>query len=85
MSKSITCFGLCALLFVLCLSAEAQQPAKIYRIGYLLEGSASGTAHLLKAFRQGMRDLGYIDGKNYCYRAPMGRGKRTRAVPRSRG
>ena len=49
-------------------SAEAQQPAKVFRIGYLAAG-ASGPP---QAFLQGLRDLGYVEGKNiiFEYRAP---------------
>ena len=64
MAKTVTCLTLCVLLFALCLSAEAQQTSKIPRIGYLVEGSASGSAALLEAFRQGLRELGYIEGRN---------------------
>jgi putative ABC transport system substrate-binding protein len=64
MSKNVTGLALCAWLFGLCSFAEAQQSRKVPRIGYLLEGSASGGATLLEAFRQGLRDLGYIEGKN---------------------
>ena len=57
-------FALCALLFfVLYLSAEAQQP-KIPRIGYLVSGLRTDSTPSLDAFRQGLRDLGYIEGKN---------------------
>jgi putative ABC transport system substrate-binding protein len=45
------------------LLAEAQQPKKIAKIGYLLPSTPAATAHLLEAFRQGMRELGYIEGK----------------------
>jgi hypothetical protein len=55
--------GLCALLFALCLSAEAQQSTKIPRIGFLGGVAASGTART-EAFRQGLRELGYVEGKN---------------------
>src|SRR6266536_1384090 len=44
--------------------AEAQQPKKIPRIGYLATGSANTGKTNLEAFRQGLRDLGYIEGKN---------------------
>jgi putative tryptophan/tyrosine transport system substrate-binding protein len=44
--------------------SHAQQARKTYRIGYLAEGSASGSAPLLEAFRQGLGELGYIEGKN---------------------
>jgi ABC-type uncharacterized transport system substrate-binding protein len=43
--------------------AEAQQPAKIPRIGYVAGSDASSVAPFMGAFRQGLRDLGYIEGK----------------------
>ena len=45
------------------LAAEAQQAGKIARIGYLAPNLAA-RAHLYEAFRQGLRDLGYIEGRN---------------------
>jgi ABC-type uncharacterized transport system substrate-binding protein len=53
--------ALSVMLFALCVSADAQQANKIPRIGYLSSGSASIRT---EAFRQGLRDLGYIEGKN---------------------
>ena len=44
-------------------AAEAQQAAKVTRIGYLVGNLAVGP-HLPKAFRQGLRDLGYVEGPN---------------------
>jgi putative ABC transport system substrate-binding protein len=64
MSNKIFRLSLCALLFALCTSAEAQQPAKMPRIGYLTASSLSAVADRAEAFRQGLRELGYIDGKN---------------------
>jgi putative tryptophan/tyrosine transport system substrate-binding protein len=55
-------FMLSALLFALCIPALAQQPKKVPRIGYLAPGSPS--AFQVEAFRRGLRDLGYIEGKN---------------------
>jgi putative tryptophan/tyrosine transport system substrate-binding protein len=54
--------GLCALLFALCSSVHAQQPGKVYRIGILQ--SASFEATFIEGFRRGLRELGYIEGKN---------------------
>ena len=54
---------LSALLFALCSSAEAQQPKKVPRIGYLAAGSAGSTSFRLEALRQGLRALGYVEGK----------------------
>jgi putative ABC transport system substrate-binding protein len=49
-----------ALVFALCSAAEAQQLGKTYRIGYLSGGSSSPP----EAFVQGLRDRGYVEGKN---------------------
>jgi len=46
------------------LAAEAQQVGKVYRIGFLGLSSPAGYAANLQAFRQGLRDLGYHEGKN---------------------
>jgi len=46
------------------LAAAAQPPSKIPRIGYLGADSPSAGAPLLEAFRQGLRELGYIEGQN---------------------
>jgi len=43
-------------------TAEAQQPKKGPRIGYLSAGSTSANLPRMEAFRQGLRDLGYIEG-----------------------
>jgi ABC-type uncharacterized transport system substrate-binding protein len=57
--------GLCVLLFALCSFAEAQQPAKVPRIGFVTtEGDPKNPGHQFEAFREGLRDLGYIEGKN---------------------
>jgi ABC-type uncharacterized transport system substrate-binding protein len=64
MSKKIILFALCSLLLAPCSVAEAQQPKKVWRIGFLGSGSASGYASRIDAMRQGLRDLGYVEGKN---------------------
>ena len=43
---------------------EAQQPPKISRIGYLAANSLSANAARIAGFRQGLRELGYVEGKN---------------------
>jgi ABC-type uncharacterized transport system substrate-binding protein len=45
-------------------SFAQQPPAKFYRIGFLGPTSAAGIASRLEAFRAGLRDLGYVEGKN---------------------
>ena len=44
--------------------AEAQQPTKVPRIGFLAAASPSATPARIEAFRQGLRELGYVEGKN---------------------
>ena len=59
------------------LAAEAQPTGKVYRIGYLAQGSGSGAASLrpLEGFRQGLRELGWVEGQNIVieYRYAEGR------------
>src|SRR5262245_59993933 len=64
MKKHIFALSLGALLLMLCSSADAQQPEKIFRIGLLDPGTASGSAVLWEAFWQEMRRLGWVEGKN---------------------
>jgi len=64
MRKKIFVLALGAWLFALSVSAHAQQPAKIFRIGFLDNSTASGIAVSLEAFRQELRKLAWIEGKN---------------------
>jgi len=54
--------------------AEAQQAAKVARIGYLSHNLAVNR-HLQEAFRQGLRDLGYVEGRNIAIEFRDGEGK----------
>ena len=65
---------LSAMLFALCLPAEAQQPTKVPRIGYLM-GTREGQLARIEAFRQGLRELGYEEGKNIIIEWRFGDGK----------
>ena len=56
--------ALSAVLFAVCISAEAQQAGRIFRIGYLDQSTASSTPDLLDGFRQEMSKLGWTEGKN---------------------
>ena len=64
MSKKVICVALGAVLLALSFAAEAQQLTKIPRIGFLGASSASALAARIEAFRQGLRELGYIEGQN---------------------
>src|SRR5215470_7587947 len=64
MKRKITVLTICAMLFALCSSAHAQQPKKMPRVGYLGNPSPSANSERIEAFRQGLRELGYVEGKN---------------------
>jgi len=64
MRDKIFYLALWAVLLALSFPAGAQQSGKIPRIGFLGAASASGYAPQLEAFRRGLRDLGYVEGKN---------------------
>ncbi len=57
------------------LAARAQQPTKVARIGVLGLASAAGAAPYVDAVRSGLRDLGYIEGKNLIIEYRFGDGK----------
>ena len=56
-------------------SGQAQQPNKIARIGYLGALSVSAAAGRMEAFRQGLRELGYVEGKNIVIERRWAEGK----------
>jgi putative ABC transport system substrate-binding protein len=63
--KRTIALNVCATLFLLCLSVEAQQPKKVTRIGWLSEAYVRSQASPRNdAFLQGLQDLGYQEGKN---------------------
>ena len=66
---------LCSALLAPCSSAWAQQPRKIPRIGYLDGGFASTNAGRIKAFRQGLGELGYVEGKTIIVEYRLTEGK----------
>jgi putative ABC transport system substrate-binding protein len=77
MHSALCLFG--AMLLALCSFAEAQQTAKVPRVGYFSGGtdpSASGLS--FEAFRQALKDLGYIEGKNILFENRYAEGNRER-------
>ena len=65
MRKILIRIALCPLLLALCVSAEAQQSKKVPRIGYLNDSPLTTFAGArAEAFRQGLRELGYVERKN---------------------
>ena len=74
MTHKIFFLALSTLLFALCPSAEAQQSSKTPKIGVLYSGSRSSGESSLDAFRQGLHDLGYVEGKNIVVEYRYGHG-----------
>jgi putative ABC transport system substrate-binding protein len=74
--------GLALALLLTALTAAESQTAKVYRLGFLGLSSAAGYAASLQAFRQGLGDRGYAEGKNLSieYRWAEGRPERLPAL-----
>ena len=72
MNRLLEIFGACSaitsvvtvLFFVAPLAAGAQPAGKVYRIGFLGNSTAALEAHLVGPFREGLRELGYVEGQN---------------------
>src|SRR5262245_66286117 len=77
--RKLGSFALCAMLLALCASAEAQQPKKVPRIGYLSSTDAATEATRFEATRLARRELGYIEGQNIAIEYRFAEGKRDRA------
>jgi hypothetical protein len=81
--KTITRLPLCALLFAHSFPADAQQPTKIPRIGYLSASDAARESSRAEAIRLALRELGYIEGQNIAfeYRYAAGKGAKPADLP----
>ena len=76
MKRKITALSLGALFLALSVSAQAQQPAKVPRIGYLHSGAKPDVTDA--AFQEGLRDVGYLEGKNIVLEYRYAEGKTDR-------
>ncbi len=76
MNKKIFSIALTFIALALVHLADAQQPKKVPRIGFLGAGSPATLSAGLEAFRQGLRDLGYVEGKNIALEFRWAEGKR---------
>ena len=65
MRKALVWFFLGAMLLAFGLPVEAQQPKKVPRIGLLVAASTAVAGGWIDAFRQGMQELGYVEGQNF--------------------
>jgi putative tryptophan/tyrosine transport system substrate-binding protein len=75
MKKKIISIVFGAFLSALCASAHAQQAKRVARVGYLSASSASQVSPRAEAFRQGLRELGYVEGKNLVLEFRYAEGK----------
>src|SRR5262249_15962928 len=75
MNQRISALVFSAMLLALCLPVAAQQPKKVPRIGFLGVTSPSTIAARIEAFRQGLRELGYVEGKNIVIEYRWAEGK----------
>ena len=82
MRRKISIFLLTILALASVHLAEAQQPKKVPRIGYLTAATLSSAAARVEAFRQGLRELVYVEGKNIVieWRYAEGKPDRERLV-----
>jgi ABC-type uncharacterized transport system substrate-binding protein len=78
MKKNVFCLALGAMLFALCFSAEAQQPKKVPRIGYLSSFDRPTDLPRVEGLRRGLRELGYIEGQNIATEYRYTEGKQDR-------
>src|SRR5262245_2555273 len=78
MRKTVILFALTALFSALCASAEAQQPKKVPRIGYLSGDDAASDTARSEGIRLALRERGYVEGQNIVIEYRYAEGKRDR-------
>jgi putative tryptophan/tyrosine transport system substrate-binding protein len=78
-NRKLGSFALCAMLFALCLPAQAQQPKKVQVIGYLSSVDAATDSARAEGIRLALRELGYIEGQNIAMEYRYAEGKVDRA------
>ena len=67
-----------ALFLSVTFTVSAQSPGKVYRIGYIQTATPEEQAHLTRAFEEGMRELGYVEGQNVVFERRFAFGKQER-------
>src|SRR5262245_39320233 len=73
--SSAFCCAIFAMLFVINIAAEAQQPTKVPRIGYLASADSARDSTRAEGIRQGLGELGYIEGQNIAIEYRYAEGK----------
>jgi putative ABC transport system substrate-binding protein len=79
MEKNICRIAIVIMLFAHCFPADAQQPKKVYRIGYLFALDPTSESTRFEGIRLALRELGYIEGQNIAIEYRYAEGKRDRA------
>jgi putative ABC transport system substrate-binding protein len=79
MGRTLACFALGVMIFVLGSSAEAQQQKKVFRIGYLVSSDPITESTRSEGIRMALRELGYIEGQNIAMEYRYAEGKRDRS------
>ena len=75
MVRKLSIFIFVTVILASVLFAHAQQPTKVPRIGYLTGATRDGQSARIEAFRQGLRELGYVEGKNIVIEYRYAEGK----------
>jgi putative ABC transport system substrate-binding protein len=70
--------GTGAVLLAAPLVAEAQQKRKVYRIGFILTAAPNEVGYLIKALSEGLRELGYVEGRNVVFERRFAEGRQER-------
>src|SRR5215510_14548218 len=76
--RKLSSFALCVMLFALCASAEAQQPRKVHRIGFLSVNDPATESPRSEGIRLALLELGYTEGQNIAIEYRYGEGKNDR-------
>jgi len=67
-----------ALLITAAFAADAQTPGRVYRIGYIQTAAPDEQEHLARALEEGLRELGYVEGRNIVFERRFAGGKQER-------
>ena len=65
-------------------AADTQPREKVYRIGFIMTSTPDEVEHLIKALEGGLRELGYVEGRNIVFERRFADGKTRAASPISR-
>ena len=67
--------GVVSLALAMSTTVDAQTPTKVYRIGYILTAAPSEVEHLTRTFEEGLRELGYVEGRNIVFERRWAEGR----------